>query len=421
MKRMTHASIATALAIAVLLSAVPPAFGQAAGAPCTLSVYVTSSKTQVAKDEKAALTATLSNSGDEACTSTTLSSTANPSTGATVTWAKTSVDVPAKGSADVSGTFSASADGSYSVTVTATRGAATANGSVTIGVGLAVCSWGWKFDVDKYFVDSSEPSKARVTLTNTGSKACDLTLSVVQPVDETTLKRTDGTFTCDKSSFSILAQGIATATCIFTAAKAGNHRSVVEVRKGAETSATGQGIVITVRPNVKLDDVPDMVTPGRSNVVILAATGSTNLPDGSIVKVILARRDTGVQVEEVGVFAGNGKFSYSNALGPGKYSLRAYSDWADCFNGRVTCYGGSKEFEVISREALSPSPTPTPTLPPRAEATFQVPLRPPQTEQTPTPVATPVPTTIPVPTPGFELLPALAALGLLALAIRKRR
>lgn len=106
-----------------------------AGSPCALSVAVKSSKTQVEKDEKAALTATVSNSGDEVCTSTTLTSSVTPTTGATVTWAKTSTDVPAKGSADVSGNFSASADGSYTVTVDAKRGAAAANGTATIGVG----------------------------------------------------------------------------------------------------------------------------------------------------------------------------------------------------------------------------------------------------------------------------------------------
>ncbi|MEM3085745.1 MAG: PGF-CTERM sorting domain-containing protein [Halobacteria archaeon] len=108
-----------------------------AGSPCALSVAVKSSKAQVEKDEKATLTATVSNSGDEACTGTTLSSTVNPSAGATVTWEKTSGDVPAKGMWDVMGNFSASADGSYTVTVEAARGAAKANGSVTIGVGQA--------------------------------------------------------------------------------------------------------------------------------------------------------------------------------------------------------------------------------------------------------------------------------------------
>ncbi len=110
-----------------------------AGTPCSLSVAVKSSKAQVEKDETAALTATVSNSGDETCTATSLTSSATPAT-AKVTWAKTSTDVPAKGSADVTGNFSASADGSYTVTVTATRGAATANGTATVTVGKAAAT-----------------------------------------------------------------------------------------------------------------------------------------------------------------------------------------------------------------------------------------------------------------------------------------
>lgn len=108
----------------------------ARGTGCSLSVSVSSYKTEVEKEERARLEASVSNLGDEPCAGTVLTLSATPAT-ATVTPGNTTVDVPVKGSAAVAGNFSAAAGGRYTVTVEATWGAEKARGEVTINVGKA--------------------------------------------------------------------------------------------------------------------------------------------------------------------------------------------------------------------------------------------------------------------------------------------
>lgn len=110
------------------------------GTSCALNLALTSDKTRVEKDEKARLTATLSNPSDEACTGAALTSSVDPASGATVKWDVATVDVPAKGSATVSGDFYGTADGAYRVTLEAKRGTAVANSTATIGVGAAAAA-----------------------------------------------------------------------------------------------------------------------------------------------------------------------------------------------------------------------------------------------------------------------------------------
>ncbi len=133
----------------------------ATGSPCALSTSLSSDSAQVKRAEApslttilaananpfsmtssqmellgmARLTLTLTNSGDETCSSTRVSSQTIPADSGVVAWERAYVDVPTKGSAKVTGLFQATTDGAYTVTATAARGLASANGAITIVVG----------------------------------------------------------------------------------------------------------------------------------------------------------------------------------------------------------------------------------------------------------------------------------------------